>query len=286
MDGFGVARWRRHGQDRLYVNRTEGGKAVGWYDLKSHQLVITDESSRTAVVEALTPHLPDVVFTPAPAAAPEPAAMDDIEISPAGDLASNQPGDALRRKIAQLEPTLWKRVFARWLSNETTEAHSWAVGLAGERLVGGRLNRLRRGGWKVLHSIQLPSGSDIDHLVIGPPGVFTVNTKHHKGKSVWQGDHAITVNRSTTRYLPISESEAERVGRVLSARSGFLVPVRPVLAVVGAASVTTKSALPPVVLLVDGSRVDQRLSGLTPVLAQEQVDALFAVARQPQTWMR
>lgn len=160
------------------------------------------------------------------------------------------------------------------------------MGLAGERLVGGRLNRLRRGGWKVLHSIQLPSGSDIDHLVIGPPGVFTVNTKHHKGKSVWQGDHAITVNRSTTRYLPISESEAERVGRVLSARSGFLVPVRPVLAVVGAASVTTKSALPPVVLLVDGSRVDQRLSGLTPVLAQEQVDALFAVARQPQTWMR
>ncbi|MGH6657025.1 MAG: hypothetical protein ACRDVE_17705, partial [Actinocrinis sp.] len=34
---------------------------------------------------------------------------------------------------------------------------------------------LRRDGWGVLPSAQLRSGSDIDHVVVGPPGVFTID---------------------------------------------------------------------------------------------------------------
>ncbi|MEV0493953.1 NERD domain-containing protein [Streptomyces atratus] len=68
----------------------------------------------------------------------------------------------------------------RWLG-KSGDLRSWEVGLRGELIVGSSLNRLRRDGWRVLHSIELPSGSDIDHVVIGPPGVFTVNAKHHKG---------------------------------------------------------------------------------------------------------
>ncbi|MFJ9084692.1 nuclease-related domain-containing protein [Streptomyces sp. NPDC102384] len=29
------------------------------------------------------------------------------------------------------------------------------------------------------------SGGDIDHLLIGQGGVFTINAKNHEGKSVW-----------------------------------------------------------------------------------------------------
>ncbi|WP_344467672.1 nuclease-related domain-containing protein [Kitasatospora kazusensis] len=135
--------------------------------------------------------------------------------------------------LAEVEPTWWKRRLAYWLDKEKTPAHTWAVGLRGERIVGGRLNRLRRDGWEILHSVQWSSGTDIDHLAIGPPGVFTVNTKHHRGAAVWQGDHAVTVNRSSTRYVPASQSEATRVERLLTARCGFSVPVLPVLAIVG-----------------------------------------------------
>ncbi|MBG6212216.1 hypothetical protein RCH23_000129 [Cryobacterium sp. CAN_C3] len=37
--------------------------------------------------------------------------------------------------------------------------------------------------WTVLHAVPVGSGSsDIDHVVIGPAGVFTINTKNHTGK--------------------------------------------------------------------------------------------------------
>ncbi|GAA5008167.1 hypothetical protein GCM10025734_50000 [Kitasatospora paranensis] len=152
-------------------------------------------------------------------------------------------------------------------------------------VTGRRLNRLRGRGWEVIHSLQLPSGSDIDHLAIGPAGVFTINTKHHRGAALWQGDHAITVNRASTRYVPISENEAARVTRLLSALCGFAVTVRPVIAVVGADSITVANALPSV-LLVDGGRLDRVLAGLSPTLSSEQVGRIFSVARQGRTWER
>ncbi|MCX4396874.1 MULTISPECIES: nuclease-related domain-containing protein [unclassified Streptomyces] len=160
---------------------------------------------------------------------------------------------------------------------------SWALGLVGERTTGRRLNTLRRAGWRVLHSVQWPSKSDIDHLVIGPPGVFTINSKFHKGKTIWYGDHAITVNRAPTRHIVAGEHEARRTSRTLSDRCGFLVPVRPVIAIVGAARVSVKNAAPPV-LVVDGARVHAVLSGLTPVLSPERVEHIFSVARQRETW--
>jgi hypothetical protein len=47
-------------------------------------------------------------------------------------------------------------------------------------LVAGQLDKLMRRDprWRCRHSIPVGSnGADIDHLVIGPGGVFTLNTK-------------------------------------------------------------------------------------------------------------
>ncbi|MFJ9023636.1 nuclease-related domain-containing protein [Streptomyces sp. NPDC102259] len=84
----------------------------------------------------------------------------------------------------------------------------------------------------------------MDHLAIGPAGVFAINSKRHRGKSVWYGDAAITVNGATTRHIAISQSEARRIARVLSRHCGVAVPVRPVISVVHAARLTVKSANP------------------------------------------
>jgi hypothetical protein len=197
------------------------------------------------------------------------------------DLAGNRPGDAVRRKLAELEPNRVKRMLARW-SNDP-DVRSWASGLVGERFTGKRLNGLRRSGWYVLHAVQWESGADIDHLVIGPPGVFTVNSKRHPGKQVWYGDRAITVNRAPTRHIAKSEYEAKRTARVLSARCGFAVEVRPVIAVVGAASLKVRNASAPV-LVLEGAECGRRLSGLAPRLSVDQVRHVFAVARQRGTW--
>jgi hypothetical protein len=54
-----------------------------------------------------------------------------------------------------------------------TDAAAWSKGEKGEELVGKRLEKLGS-TWKVIHSIPIGSkGTDIDHVVIGPGGVFT-----------------------------------------------------------------------------------------------------------------
>lgn len=197
------------------------------------------------------------------------------------DLARNRPGDAVRQKIRELQPNPALRLINRWVPG--SETRSWSDGLVGERVTGRRLNRLRSRGWFTLHAVQWASGADIDHLAIGPAGVFSINSKRHRGKSVWYGDSAITVNGSVTRHIAISQSEARRVSRILSKRSGADVPVRPVISVVHAAKLTIKSASPPVLVLAV-EHLDRVLSGLAPTLSPDRVAHIYGVARDARTW--
>ncbi|MFE0727522.1 nuclease-related domain-containing protein [Streptomyces antibioticus] len=199
----------------------------------------------------------------------------------ADDLARNRPGDAVRRKIRELQPNPLLRLIDRWRPD--TDIYNWAVGLRGELLTARRLSRLRGHGWFTLHAVQWVTGTDIDHLTIGPAGVFSINSKRHRGKTVWYGDRAITVNGTPTRHIAASQSEARQVSRTLSEHCGFDVPVRPVISVVHAGKLTVKSANPPVlVLAVD--QLDRVLSGLTPTLSADQVSHIYGVARQAQIW--
>ncbi|MGW7216332.1 hypothetical protein [Streptomyces collinus] len=114
-------------------------------------------------------------------------------------------------------------------------------------------------------------------------GVFSINSKRHRGKSVWYGDAAITVNGAVQRHISIGQSEARRVSRALSRRCGIDVPVRPVISVVHAAKLTVKNANPPVLVLAveDLGRV---LSVLSPVLQPDQVAHIYGAARDARTW--
>jgi hypothetical protein len=197
-------------------------------------------------------------------------------------LARNRAGDAVRRKIRELQPNPLLRLISRW--SPESEIRSWSDGLVGERVTGRRLDRLRGRGWFTLHAVQWASGADIDHLAIGPAGVFSINSKRHRGKSVWYGDAAMTVNGAVQRHIAVSLSEARRVSRALTRGCGVDVPVRPVISVVHAAKLTVKSANPPV-LVLEVQRLDQVLSGLRPVLTPAQVARIYGVARDARTWL-
>ncbi|MYQ46082.1 NERD domain-containing protein [Streptomyces sp. SID4985] len=164
-----------------------------------------------------------------------------------------------------------------------SEISGWVSGLKGEQLTARRLKRLRGHGWLTLHAVQWATGTDIDHLAIGPAGVFSINSKRHPGKTVWYGDRAVTVNRVPTRHIAASQSEARKVARVLAVHCGFEVPVRPVISVVHAAKLTVKSANPPV-LVLEVDHLDRVLSGLTPTLSIDQVSRIYEVARRARTW--
>jgi hypothetical protein len=53
-------------------------------------------------------------------------------------------------------------------------------GALAEEQVGGVLDQLPRTRWRVIHDATLGRGN-VDHIVIGPPGVFTIETKSHPG---------------------------------------------------------------------------------------------------------
>ena len=166
------------------------------------------------------------------------------------------------------------------------EARPWYTGAIGERQVGKVLAELGT-EWTVLHSVPVGAGtSDIDHIVIGQAGVFTINTKHHPGKSVWIGGRGMRVDGHKVPYIRNASHEAERAAALLSAASGMTVPVTSVIALVGVRGIVTKR--PPdggnVVLHIISERLLLRTLSTRPVFSFEQVQSIVAAAVLPGTW--
>jgi hypothetical protein len=61
------------------------------------------------------------------------------------------------------------------------DAASWSQGAEGEETVGAILEGLASDGWFVLHDVSLGRGN-IDHIVVGPAGIFSIETKSHRGR--------------------------------------------------------------------------------------------------------
>jgi hypothetical protein len=76
--------------------------------------------------------------------------------------------------------------------------------------------------WRVLHSVPLldargPGRGDIDHVLVNPPEVGTVNTKHHRaGRLELDGDDVV-VNGRPTDYMRKARLEALRAAELLRA---------------------------------------------------------------------
>lgn len=105
----------------------------------------------------------------------------------------------------------------------------------GERAVGQFLEALREQGYKVFHDI-VSDGFNIDHVLIGPAGVFTIETKTWskpaKGEPRirFEGDSLLAANRRPDRD-PIVQSIAQAgwLRELLRASTGRPFEVRPVV---------------------------------------------------------
>jgi hypothetical protein len=57
----------------------------------------------------------------------------------------------------------------------------WDRGAEGEELVGKIVESLADTGWRPIHDVNMGRGN-IDHILVGPGGLFTVETKSHRGR--------------------------------------------------------------------------------------------------------
>lgn len=109
---------------------------------------------------------------------------------------------------------------------QSTEA--WRVGAQGERLTGRALDKLPS-SYRVLHDLEMPgSKANIDHVVVGPTGVFTVETKNYKNAVTIKGGRAYSAGRTLDRVV----QQARRQAAAVHERTG--ATVTPIVCVHGA----------------------------------------------------
>ena len=297
-----VKRWTRYGKDRLYVS-TEDGQRVGWLDLLTGQEVIERPDLAQHFQTVLAAYRgTEVSVATQPDDDPADGSSEhlivpvqresDYAVSMEWtDLAANRSGQAVRAEaealLAGMRAQSKVGTFFKRALDVKTDERAFRVGAAGEEAVGPRLERLVKHGWHVLHSIPVGKGkSDIDHLLVGSGGVYTVNTKNHPGGKVWVGEHAIRVNGQPTHYLRNSRFEAKRVSKALRHHLGEEVPVRAVLVFLTCTvipQVTIRQM--PDVLVLDRMDIPRIFKRSPERLTPEAVERVYAIARRSTTWV-
>ncbi|WP_217141887.1 nuclease-related domain-containing protein [Streptomyces sp. AC627_RSS907] len=266
MNRLRVVPARRHGRERLHVCLPDGGN-VAWYDREAARVSLLSDDRRDEVLAALGPFLTGRV-TVGPPPVPTRAELARLSPHPDDDLAPDRPGEALLVALERdpgpahrLRPDPRRRA------------------LAAEQTAGTALDRLDGAGRHTLHSVPLPGGDRVHHLVIGPGGLFAIRVLPARRQRVHIADPLVTPGRREPRpLLRRVRADADRATCALTAE------VRPVLVLVDPAHVVVTAPPRSVRVLTDDD-----LPGLARqggMLKPADVAALYAMARDRATWTR
>lgn len=283
--------------------------------VRAWQAGSTDEQSAVSTPETTAPAGPAV--TPAPGApastvptqpardthdshAAEPAAAAPVAslpvvpvpaaVAPAEpvwqDLAAQRAGALAREQAQALKQAAPVRTFLPRALGVHSDERAWRIGADGEEKVAAQLGKLagKDPRWRFLHAVPVgENGSDIDHVVIGPAGVFTLNAKHHPGAKIWVGGSTFMVNGQRQPYLRNSVHEAGRASRLLTAACGFPVHAVGVVVPIGATDVVIKTP-PTGVHVVYRRALAKWLRERPAALPDDAVEQVFQAARRSTTW--
>jgi Nuclease-related domain len=187
----------------------------------------------------------------------------------------------LQSEVAPLSPL--ERFFGA--SPLAQNARSWYLGALGEIVVAEKLERLGQ-DWRVINAVPVgAAGSDIDHVVVGPAGVFTINTKAHASKRVWAAGVALRINGFREDYFRNSQIEAARASKLLTSAVGREVVVTPLIVMVGISELNYGLTRPEVDVVTSRGIV-RNLTRRRDVLSPDEVTEIADVASRRGTWHR
>lgn len=263
-----MRRYRKGAMDRLYVEDGES-RCFGWAETASGEITIQipgNEARVEAALEAWANSFPE------------------------DDLATHRPGrnvghlanawsaeiDALIEDRQQLEDLITNARFQR---------DQYVKGIAGEYVVGDALNTLYANGWAILHSIPIYDGrADIDHLLIGPGGVWTVNAKSHGAETIRINKDYMAVGRIRVDYIPSARYEAKAAERAL-AGAGIETPVRGAVVFNVPRQAEFRITAPPADVMVAWVKnAPLEFMAMPIALTEREIHEIYAVARQRTTW--
>lgn len=153
------------------------------------------------------------------------------------------------------------------------EAGAWQAGADGERRVGAQLKALPS-GWRVLNDLLLRPGrsaTNLDHVVVGPAGIYLVDTKNWSGRltihegTLWQHNGGHRSHRASMEQAARAAAEIESV---------LGVPVTPVIALAGSAGADLEPCRLNGVEVVSAGRLRRWLCRQPESTSAAEVDAL------------
>ncbi|MCW2544308.1 MAG: hypothetical protein JWM40_1860 [Frankiales bacterium] len=194
--------------------------------------------------------LPGRLASPAPAAPADgyyAAPVERVESGTAGGSARAEYERRAKRreeKVRNAFPRLGGLLLALNDAPQTTRA--WASGATGEQKVGAKLDDLEGDGVLTLHDRRVPeTKANIDHIAIGPSGVFVIDAKRYVNADVeirrgggWLSDRVEGLyvgGRNKTNLVVAMAGQVGVVMEALESDPGLDgVPVTPVLTFVDA----------------------------------------------------
>ncbi|MBT0994125.1 NERD domain-containing protein [Cellulomonas sp. DKR-3] len=244
-----VRRWRRYGADRLFVTQ-ETGARIGSVDLQSGEVVVEEPELEEGVRRAAQAFLrseSDELTLPLP-----------------------------RQPFGEPEQS----ALAAWLGPREEPRDQRGAPLRT------RLERLYAEGWHVIHDLPLGrQGTVVEHLLIGPGGIFTVAERGRATEHVVVEGRRMTVDRVPVGHLHAARMEAARVQGLLLTAGCAAVRVGSVLVVRGTLEARGGTE-PDGTLVVTRATLPAAVRALPVTLPADRVSAIAHVARQRVTWAR
>lgn len=159
--------------------------------------------------------------------------------------------------------------------------HAYVEAL-GELIVGDVLSGLGQ-RWDVLHEISVEENSVIDHLAIGPAGVFTIHVVNCRDRDVGVNGTSFVVSGVEQDDLGHAAAEADAASQVLGAAAGGPVRVRPLLVVVDPRRLTVKVPAS-VVRVIVSQELERFLLNAPKTLDGDEVARISDLADRSTTW--
>ena len=265
-----LSNWGKH---RLYVN-TLDGQQVGWVDLDTGERSLVILELAFEFEAAIKNHDADEDdYQPRRgvlASAEHPRSTGAHAVRRFGsdpvDHSVNRADEQLEAQIAAALEAGPEPAPARPAFPGRRAYSGWELGVRGERTVAQELDELVTldPRWDSINSIPVGShGSVIDHLVVGPGGVFAINA--------WQHD------------APHSRPDAELAGMLLSTTARTAITVRGVIAPVGVDELTVNEQ-PIDEHVVAASELVDFLIDQPEVLDAYTIALVLTCARLSSTW--
>ncbi|MCK2217952.1 NERD domain-containing protein [Actinomadura sp. ATCC 31491] len=172
---------------------------------------------------------------------------------------------------------------AVYRARSNSSVPAWRRASVAERRTEAQLRKLERLGYRTLHARAIPdTEQQIDHLVVGPTGVYAVDSEKwdkrlpvrvQSGKKLFHGPF------DQKQRLTHAKFEASKASELISAEFGREVPVVPSLAIYGPA-VPWKIMTIRGVDVYQGDRARKWITKRERALTPAEIDKIYAIAAQ------